>query len=229
LRNFALLNSVHFICSVILLINVQMGISERKEREKEAMRDTILEAAKKLFLDKGFEKTSIRNIADEIEYSPGTIYLYFRDKNELLLHLHYQAFNVMVSEFLAAPPQEDPMDQLIQMGHQYIKFALENPEMYNLMFVMDAPMEALECNNEIWNDGMEAFGMLQNLVGVCINAGYFKGHNVDDLSLGIWSFMHGLVILKSKKRMSMFKDNEEESSERMMRAFETFTTMLKAI
>lgn len=206
-----------------------MGISERKEREKEAMRDTILEAAKRLFLEQGFEKTSIRSIADEIEYSAGTIYLYFKDKNDLLLHLHFQAFNVMVAEFLAAPPQEDPMDQLIQMGHQYIKFALENPEMYELMFVMEAPMEALECNDAIWDDGMEAFGMLQNLVRICIEAGYFKGQDVDDLSLGIWSFMHGLVILKSRKRLSMFKDEEEENYKRMIRAFETFTSMLKAI
>ena len=55
-----------------------MGVADRKEREKEEMKTKILEAAKKLFLDHGFEKTSIRNIAEEIEYSPGTIYLYFK-------------------------------------------------------------------------------------------------------------------------------------------------------
>ena len=43
------------------------------------MKRKILEAAKALFLDQGFEKTSIRNIADAIEYSPSTIYLYFKD------------------------------------------------------------------------------------------------------------------------------------------------------
>lgn len=69
-----------------------MGVADRKEREKEEMKTKILEAAKKLFLDHGFEKTSIRNIAEEIEYSPGTIYLYFKDKNELLFALHQEAF-----------------------------------------------------------------------------------------------------------------------------------------
>ena len=51
-----------------------MGISDRKEREKEELRERILVAAKTLFLQKGIEKTSIRNIADLIEYSPGIIY-----------------------------------------------------------------------------------------------------------------------------------------------------------
>ena len=69
-----------------------MGISDRKEREKEEMRRRILESAKKLFLELGYEKTSVRAIAEDIEYSPATIYLYFKDKNELLFALHQEAF-----------------------------------------------------------------------------------------------------------------------------------------
>ena len=60
-----------------------MGIAERKEREKMEMHDRILQAATVMFLEDGYEKTSIRNIADKIEYSPATIYLYFKDKDEL--------------------------------------------------------------------------------------------------------------------------------------------------
>ena len=60
-----------------------MGILERKERDREDMRRLILGAARQLFLEQGYEKTSIRNIADVIEYSPATIYLYYKDKNEL--------------------------------------------------------------------------------------------------------------------------------------------------
>ena len=63
-----------------------MGVADRKEREKTEMQKRILDAARVLFLEKGFEKTSIRNIADLIEYSPGTIYLYFKDKNEILFY-----------------------------------------------------------------------------------------------------------------------------------------------
>ena len=58
-----------------------MGVKERKERDREEMRETILKSAHQLFVDKGFEDVSIRNIAEAIEYSPATIYLYFKDKN----------------------------------------------------------------------------------------------------------------------------------------------------
>jgi AcrR family transcriptional regulator len=53
-----------------------MGISDRKEREKQEMKQLIIDAAMRMFVEDGYEKTSIRNIADKIEYSPGTIYLY---------------------------------------------------------------------------------------------------------------------------------------------------------
>ena len=75
-----------------------MGILERKEREREDMRRLILNAARELFLEQGYEKTSIRNIADVIEYSPATIYLYYKDKNELFFALHEEAFLKLMEE-----------------------------------------------------------------------------------------------------------------------------------
>ena len=71
-----------------------MGVKERKEREKHDMRELILKAAHQIFVDKSFEEVSIRNIADEIEYSPATIYLYFKDKNEIFYALHTEAFKI---------------------------------------------------------------------------------------------------------------------------------------
>ena len=73
-----------------------MTIATRKQREKEEMRQLILEAAKKIFLEKGYEQASIRNIAEVIEYSPGTIYLYFKEKDEIFHELHEQGFRKLV-------------------------------------------------------------------------------------------------------------------------------------
>ncbi|WP_304236531.1 TetR/AcrR family transcriptional regulator [Jiulongibacter sediminis] len=204
-----------------------MGVADRKEREKEEMKVKILEAAKKLFLGKGFEKTSIRNIADAIEYSPGTIYLYFKDKNELLFNLHVEAFNGLTKELSNIDPELSPIDALEVMGEQYIKFAFENPELYELMFVMEAPMESLECKEEVWDDGMKAFDLLRFLVDRCQKDGYLATYEVDDASLMIWSFVHGLVTLKSRKRLDMFCDSEEDSLTRMMRSFNVFLNQIK--
>jgi len=69
-----------------------MGIAERKEKQKQEMGKMILEASMKLFVEEGFENVSIRKIADLIEYSPTTVYLYFKDKNEILFNLHEMGF-----------------------------------------------------------------------------------------------------------------------------------------
>ena len=60
-----------------------MGIKERREREKDNLRQAILDAAGELFVNEGFENVSIRKIAHKIEYSATTIYIYFKDKKDI--------------------------------------------------------------------------------------------------------------------------------------------------
>jgi AcrR family transcriptional regulator len=202
-----------------------MGIIERKEREKEDMRRLILNAARKLFLEQGYEKTSIRNIADAIEYSPATIYLYYKDKNELLFALHEEAFLKLMEELGGVRSINDPFARLIEMGHRYIKYAVENPELYDLMFIMTAPMETLACRDEIWEDGLKSFGLLKWVIQDCVTAGYFKNQDIEISAMTVWAYMHGLVTIYLKNRMSMFQDDQQ--LERMQQSFVLFTKMIK--
>lgn len=203
-----------------------MGIVERKEREREEMRELILEAARKLFLAQGFDKTSIRNIAEAIEYSPATIYLYYKDKNELLYSLHEAGFRKMMEEFSIVTTVQDPFEKLVAIGNQYLKFAIENPELYDLMFIMDAPMETLSCREEEWDEGARSFEFLRTTIADCITAGHFKNTlDVESASLTIWSFMHGLLSLHLRKRMAFFTDDRE--MERIQDSFKLFVEMIK--
>lgn len=203
-----------------------MGITERKEREREEMRQLILEAAQKLFLENGYEKTSIRGIADAIEYSPATIYLYFRDKNELLLSLHVLAFEKLVEQFSVVNAVVDPFERLIALGKQYIQFALDNPELYDLMFIMQAPMEALACKNESWEDGAKSFDFLKWVYADCVEKGYFRRDlDADTACLTIWSYMHGLLCIYLKKRMEMIES--EKQLEAIYASFQLFVEMMK--
>ena len=203
-----------------------MGITERKEREREEMRELILKAAQKLFLEHGYEKTSIRGIAEVIEYSPATIYLYYKDKNELLLALHVVAFQKMMQEFSEVAVVIDSFERLIELGRQYIKFAIENPELYDLMFIMQAPIEALACKDEVWEDGMKSFDFLRIIVAECKKNDYFREDlDVDTACLTIWSYMHGLITIYLKKRMDMFED--DRPMDRMQESFQLFVEMLK--
>lgn len=178
-----------------------MSISDRKAREKEALRALILKGAKKLFLEKGIEQTTIRNIADEIDYSVGTVYVYFKDKNAILHDLHSIGFQELGGYFQELFSIEDPMERLKKMGVIYIKFAIENQEMYDLMFNVKAPMEFIEnSNKEEWNEGVKTFGALKETVNQCIQRGHFQGHSLEALSFMIWSLVHGMCCLEIRQR-----------------------------
>lgn len=178
-----------------------MTIADRKAREKEALKELILKGAKKLFLEKGIEQTTIRNIADEIDYSVGTVYVYFKDKNAILHDLHSLGFQELGGYFQELFTIEDAMERLKKMGFMYIKFAIENSEMYDLMFNVKAPMEFLEnCDNEDWDEGTKTFSLVKKTIEDCINNGHFIGHSVEPLSFMVWSLVHGMCCLEIRHR-----------------------------
>lgn len=178
-----------------------MSIGDRKAREKEALKALILKGAKRLFIEKGIEQTTIRNIADEIDYSVGTVYVYFKDKNAILHDLHSIGFQELGGYFEELFNIEDPMERLRKMGLVYIKFALENSEMYDLMFNLKAPMEFLESTkNDDWNEGAATFGRVKKTIEECISKGHFVGHNAEPLSFMVWSLVHGMCCLEIRQR-----------------------------
>src|SRR5690554_7192785 len=124
----------------------------RKKKPKEDIKTAILNAAKNLFLEKGFEATSLRKIAVEIGYSPTTIYLYYKDKNDIVYALHQEGFSLLRSELTALMIVEDPFERLKALGRSYLQFAKENPDYYELMFIQKEPMEFLDkdSENELW-------------------------------------------------------------------------------
>lgn len=181
-----------------------MTIANRKERQKEELRGKILEAAKDLFIKRGYDETSIRNIAERIEYSPTTIYLYFKDKDDIFYALHREGF-VLLNQYLRVLQNvEDPFERLKAICKAYITFAKENSEFYDLMFISRAPMNALskETHPEKWEEGNKAFGALIGTVAECIAEGYFKGMDPEILSFTCWSMVHGVVSLEIRGRCS---------------------------
>src|SRR5258706_10982902 len=108
-----------------------MGITERKERDRVEMRQRIIDAAIQMFLEEGYEKTSIRNIAEKIEYSPATIYLYYKDKDELLYDVQGQAFEKLDLAFHEKATAIDSLKRLEQILFTYVRFGKNNPELYD--------------------------------------------------------------------------------------------------
>ncbi|MES2454129.1 MAG: TetR/AcrR family transcriptional regulator [Bacteroidota bacterium] len=202
-----------------------MGISERKEREREEMKQLIMAAALKMFLEEGYAKTSIRNIADAIEYSPGTIYLYYKDKDELLFEVQRHAYNTLLQVFKEKANSKDPLERLAQICKTYVSFGLENPELYDLMFIIRAPMNADESQHK--SNGEDSFKYLIDTLATCIEQDLvvFKDPNL--AALQVWAMGHGLVSLDLRCRLKVMSLDEVTTRETLNRSIDEYLSCIR--
>jgi AcrR family transcriptional regulator len=187
-----------------------MSIKQRKEQEKSEMRGLILKTAMNLFLDKGFENITIRNIAEKIEYSPATIYLYFKNKDEILFVLRREGFEKLYEHQKTSLKLDDPLKRLHKHGEAYIQFALENPEYYDLMFMMRGPVQKIQERNDC-DIGLKSYKLLKTNVLECMDAGLFPLTNIDVAAFSLWSYVHGIASLIIRGRGVMFPEERTQS------------------
>jgi len=172
-----------------------MGVAERRNREKIALRQEILDAARELFAKEGYESVSMRKIAEKIEYSPTTIYLYFQDKEALIHEICEQTFTRLSSQIeKEMAVGGDPVKMLKQGLHTYIQFGLENPDHYRVTFLMK--FESRVKKDMENSAGGRTFGCLVDAVTRCVKAGKFRNADVMAVSQSIWSCIHGFVALQ---------------------------------
>ena len=186
-----------------------MGIVARKEKQKQEIRSLILEESMKLFVEEGFSKVSVRKIAERIQYSPTTLYLYFKDKNEILFYCCESGFKKMLEQNIALALISDPIERLHQMGVNYLNFGLEYPEYYDLMFIQEAPMSALIDMGAGWSSGDQALEALKMIVQDAMDKGLLFPAKVETVAMAVWSMVHGLVSLAIRQRLDKLVPAED--------------------
>jgi AcrR family transcriptional regulator len=216
-------NSVLYLCSVI--IN-KMSIAIRKVKEKEEMRKLILDGARRVFLEKGYEMASIRNIAEAINYSPSSIYFFFKEKGEIFHELHEEGFRLLLSELQAFEHIKDPFERLKAMGYAFLDFAINNRDFYNLMFIVDEPLKK-KSETDPWRMGVKTLNYLIDVIKICMENGHFKGMDAEDLAFTFLSSLHGICALFCKDRTSTFKGKTSE--ELMKKGYENLIYMMEKI
>lgn len=169
-----------------------MGSKQRRVREKEGLREEILDAARTLFVKEGYESVSIRKIADKIEYAPGTIYLYFRDKAEILDRICEETFAKLHRKMEAIEHDTAaPLDKLRRGLRTYIQFGLENPNHYVVTFIQ--AKVHLQSKSVFETTGRKTFACLRQGVQECIDAGELVCNDADELAQTLWAGIHGLT------------------------------------
>jgi len=198
-----------------------MGITERKSREKEELRQEILNAARELFLREGYQNVSMRRIAEKIEYSPTTIYLYFRDKADLLNQICDETFIGLLKRLESIERRDlPPLEKLKRVLRAYVEFGLEHPHQYTLVFMTPQPEEECPCEQ-----GEKCFNFLVQAVQACVDRGEVPEGNVPVMARLLWSGLHGLTSL-----LITFPDFEWGDQAELIRSLpETLVAGLKAL
>jgi AcrR family transcriptional regulator len=174
-----------------------MGVRERRARQKKFLRQEILDAASELFVRDGYENVSMRRIADKIEYSPTTIYIYFKDKAELLEQVCLETFARLLGRLSKIMEQPgDPVERLKRGLLVYIEFGLQNPHHYRATFMMPIP-ESFDKTKYHQQDspGMQAFSFLTRGLGECIKDRKMPAMNVELAAQTLWAGIHGITSL----------------------------------
>ena len=214
------MNTVHFFAPSLYL----MAIIQRRQREKENIRSRILEEARLLFFEKGYDNASIRNIAERIEYSVGTIYLHFKDKDSIFHALQLEGFTMLMDKMQVLESVEHPFERLKAMGTIYLDFAKKNPELYDLMFILRAPMNCLE-EHEGWLEGKKTFDFLIKIVEECQEIGQFRNHaDAETLAFSIWASVHGIAALIVRDRCRVVSEEKRDTIE--VKAYRDYITIL---
>ncbi len=170
-----------------------MGITERREREREEIRRKILDAAHELFAKEGYDRVTMRAVAEAIEYSPTAIYHYFEDKDDLVEALCEADFAKLLGALLQGVLSADPVERIRQLGLAYTRFGATHPNHYRFMFMTTAKLKDHKLQPS--DPGWQAFGVLQSAVREAVASGRLIDGNVDTMTQVLWASIHGAVAL----------------------------------
>jgi AcrR family transcriptional regulator len=168
----------------------------KKKGEGQQRRTEILDAAKRLFVENGYDATTIRRIAGSLGISSTALYVYFPDKNAILGEICDATFESLIEELdEVRRGSPDPLQALQESLEGYIRFGLKHPNEYQLVFVSRRSEEFQwpEAGNE--ELGMQAFQRFWGCVEAAVKAGLTYDTDTDRLAQQLWAAIHGLVVL----------------------------------
>ncbi len=198
-----------------------MGIAERKLRQKEEVRASILHAALKVVQDEGWQALSIRRIADAIEYSVPVIYDHFENKEAILLEFTKQGFGMLSDELVKAKKRyTDPEKQIEAMAYSYWEFAFDHPAYYQVMYGLGMP--SCDTVNKVPELGIFTGLVLESIKALIASSKNEKADAMLKLHT-FWSMLHGLISI------NMMNNNQAKQEMNQMVIQDFITAFISGI
>jgi len=184
-----------------------MGIQERKERERERRRQQIIVAAKRVFSEKGFNRTTMEDIAKEAELSPGTLYLYFKNKDDLYasLSLRILQFLLIRLEHVTDNKELSPVQKVSAMAEVMIDVYEFDPLVIINMFHLQSSETLKNLSDELLAEikdlSRKSLGGIAGIFDEGIRTGVFIQAHPTALADIFWSLFAGIVLWESSKNI----------------------------
>jgi len=179
-----------------------MATTDRRARDKETLRQKILDAARALFVSHGYDGVTLRKIAEAIEYAPGTIYSHFKDKDELMRALCVADWNAFNASLPRIETGSDPVIAIRLLGAAYIEFGLAHPHQYQFLFMSRKPellyakldADTMAKKGDPARDG---YALVRHTVQTAIDRKLLREElrDADLVAQTLWAGVHGITSL----------------------------------
>lgn len=176
----------------------------RRNREREDTRQRMLDVAREMFVRQGYDATTMRAIADRMDYTATALYHHFPSKDDLLRELCECDFRALAASFAQIGRIPDPIERIRRIGEAYVDFALKHAMQYQLMFLTPRPVLEMKGGITRGDPGEDAYAFLRDTWAEAIAAGRVRPEfqDPDELAQMAWAALHGLLSLHIVKPIS---------------------------
>jgi TetR/AcrR family transcriptional regulator len=177
-----------------------MGIIERKEREKEHRKEEILDAAKKVFFEKDLATATVDDIAEAAELSKGTLYLYYKSKEDMYLGVMMRGMGELFTEFERIElSTASTVKKLIELGSIYKEYFIEHRKFFRMIHFLQAPQFHKQVSEEMKQncdlEGQRLWNVINSILQNGVKEGVLRPNfNPMELAVILWSNMNGLLL-----------------------------------
>jgi len=176
--------------------------AQARDKQRRQTSEDILDAALQLFISEGYGAVTMRGIAARVGCSPGNLYHYFPGKNEIFLALRDQGFELFRQYQARTRDVSDPVDRLRAHAAAYLRFAMEQPRHYELMFLMPA-VDPESIPDDMMERSRRSLDLLRSDLRACMEEGSMQEWDVDVAAIGMWSQLHGFASLLLRRRLAL--------------------------
>jgi AcrR family transcriptional regulator len=179
-----------------------LSTAERRAREKAQRRREILDAARQEFFERGFHTPTVDDVAARAEVSKGTIYLYFKSKEEILAHLLLEGLDLLLAEMEAAYDSEFPPPAeagLQALAHAYLSFCQNNPNYFRLIMAFDRGRFEESISHDLYvevlNRSLRGLALVRQTIETGTASGVFHADDPWQAAGLVWAALNGVLVL----------------------------------